>query len=95
MVAGYQAKYGEIPVEESLRLLRVETLNEEDATVTIRGQGLHEFTQAVQDALLAAEIDEGLCTLFVRRTSASLLIQDDLDPSTKRDLQRLVESSGA
>ena len=31
---------------------------------------------------------EGLCTLFVRHTSASLLIQENADPSAKHDLER-------
>ena len=33
-------------------------------------------------------MDEGLCTLFVRHTSASLVIQENADPSAKRDLER-------
>ena len=37
MVAGYQAKFGVIPVEESLRLLRVEKLDEEDARMLASG----------------------------------------------------------
>ncbi len=37
MVAHYQTKFGEIPVEESLRLLRVETLNDGDATLLSSG----------------------------------------------------------
>jgi secondary thiamine-phosphate synthase enzyme len=57
-------------------------------TVTTRGQGLHEFTQAVQDAVRAARIDDGLCTLFVRHTSASLMVQENADPSARRDLER-------
>ncbi len=36
----------------------------------------------------AAGIEEGLCTLFVRHTSASLLVQENADPSAKRDLER-------
>ncbi|MDY6992774.1 MAG: secondary thiamine-phosphate synthase enzyme YjbQ [Pseudomonadota bacterium] len=32
-------------------------------------------------------MQEGLCTLFVRHTSASLLIQENADPSAKRDLE--------
>lgn len=56
--------------------------------VKTRGQGLHEFTDAVQDAVRAAGIDEGLCTVFVRHTSASLLIQENADPSARRDLER-------
>ena len=37
MVAGYQARFGEIPVEESLRLLRVEALSDEDARMLASG----------------------------------------------------------
>jgi secondary thiamine-phosphate synthase enzyme len=48
---------------------------------------LHEFTDAVAAAVRAAGIDEGLCTLFVRHTSASLLIQENADPSARRDLE--------
>ena len=33
-------------------------------------------------------IDEGLCTIFVRHTSASLVIQENADPTAKRDLER-------
>ncbi|MEA3291598.1 MAG: secondary thiamine-phosphate synthase enzyme YjbQ [Pseudomonadota bacterium] len=49
------------------------------------GQGLYEITGQVQQALGDAE--EGLCTLFVRHTSASLTIQENADPSARRDLE--------
>lgn len=49
---------------------------------------MYEFTRAVQEAVRAAGIEEGLCTLFVRHTSASLLVQENADPSAKRDLER-------
>ena len=52
------------------------------------GQGLQEITGKVVAALEGAGIDEGLCTLFVRHTSASLVIQENADPSAKRDLER-------
>jgi secondary thiamine-phosphate synthase enzyme len=52
------------------------------------GQGLHEITAQVQEQVRAARIDEGLCTLFVRHTSASLVVQENADPSAKRDLER-------
>lgn len=57
-------------------------------TVNTSEQGLHEFTDDVQAAVRAAGIEEGLCTLFVRHTSASLLIQENADPSAKHDLER-------
>jgi secondary thiamine-phosphate synthase enzyme len=57
-------------------------------SVDTPGQGLHEITPQVAALVSAAELDQGLCTLFVRHTSASLLIQENADPSAKRDLER-------
>jgi secondary thiamine-phosphate synthase enzyme len=59
-------------------------------TVETRGQGLYDITSTVQDEVRKARIGEGLCTLFVRHTSASLVIQENADPSAKRDLERWI-----
>jgi secondary thiamine-phosphate synthase enzyme len=59
-------------------------------TVETQGQGLHEITALVRDAVRGAKIAEGLCTLFVQHTSASLVIQENADPSAKRDLERWI-----
>lgn len=56
--------------------------------VKVRGQGLHEFTDQVQAAVRESGVKEGLCTLFIQHTSASLLVQENADPSAKRDLER-------
>jgi len=56
-------------------------------TINTRGQGLHEFTPAVAAAVKSAGLDQGLCTLFIRHTSASLLIQENADPSARHDLE--------
>lgn len=56
-------------------------------SVQTRGEGLYEITRQVESFI---EIDEGLCTLFVRHTSASLVIQENADPSAKRDLERWI-----
>ena len=40
------------------------------------------------DLVRAAGIDEGLCTLFLRHTSASLTIQENADPAAVHDLER-------
>jgi secondary thiamine-phosphate synthase enzyme len=58
--------------------------------VETRGQGLYEITAAVQTEVRSAKLEEGLCTLFVRHTSASLVIQENADPSAKRDLERWI-----
>jgi secondary thiamine-phosphate synthase enzyme len=56
-------------------------------TVRTRGQGLHEVTSEVQAAVREAGQDEGLCTILVQHTSASLVIQENADPSARRDLE--------
>jgi len=57
-------------------------------TIKTSSQGLHEFTAQVERVVRESGAHEGLCTLFVRHTSASLLIQENADPSAKRDLDR-------
>jgi secondary thiamine-phosphate synthase enzyme len=58
-------------------------------TIEIRtsGQGLFEFTAEVAAHVRAAGLREGLCTLFVQHTSASLLIQENADPDVRADLE--------
>ncbi|SFQ12417.1 secondary thiamine-phosphate synthase enzyme [Roseivivax halotolerans] len=59
-------------------------------TIATRGQGLYEFTDEVASWVTG----DGLLTLFIRHTSASLLIQENADPEVRHDLlaymQRLV-----
>lgn len=50
-------------------------------------QGLHNFTSQVRQCVTESDTQEGLCTLFVRHTSASLIIQENADPSARRDLE--------
>ena len=52
-----------------------------------RGQGLYEITDQVQGAVRDSALKEGLCTVFVQHTSASLIIQENADPSARRDLE--------
>ena len=51
------------------------------------GAGLHEITDRVAAAVAAAGVRDGLCTLFLKHTSASLTIQENADPSARRDLE--------
>ena len=53
-----------------------------------RGRGLLEITGPVVDWVDAARLDNGLLTVFVRHTSASLLIQENADPDVRGDLDR-------
>ena len=58
----------------------------ESVTVSSR-RGLTEITASVRAAVRAAGVAEGLCTVFVRHTSASLVIQENADPAVRRDLE--------
>ena len=55
--------------------------------IRTRGKGLHEITDTVQDVVHASGLDAGLCTLIIQHTSASLTIQENADPSARRDLE--------
>lgn len=63
----------------------------EEIQVRVAGAGLHEITDEVAAVVRRAAIAEGLCTVFVRHTSASLTIQENADPSARRDLERWLE----
>jgi secondary thiamine-phosphate synthase enzyme len=50
-------------------------------------RGLTEVTRDVQDAVAASGVRDGLCTVFIRHTSASLVIQENADPAVRDDLE--------
>ncbi len=56
-------------------------------SVRTRGQGLHEITGDIQTIVREVGVTEGLCTVLVQHTSASLTIQENADPSARRDLE--------
>ncbi len=51
------------------------------------GKSLCKITSKVQAMVAESGIETGLCTLFVRHTSASLLIQENADPDVLKDLE--------
>lgn len=55
--------------------------------VATAGQGLHEITAAVAKWVAKQGLSNGLLTLFLRHTSASLLIQENAAPEVRSDLE--------
>jgi secondary thiamine-phosphate synthase enzyme len=55
--------------------------------IATTGQGLYEITSPVVEWLALQRVRAGLLTLFLRHTSASLLIQENAAPAVKSDLQ--------
>ncbi|WP_363347351.1 secondary thiamine-phosphate synthase enzyme YjbQ [Methylocystis echinoides] len=64
-------------MRQTTRIIRVET----------GGRGFYDVTATLADFLRGARMGEGLLTVFCRHTSASLLIQENADPSVLRDLE--------
>lgn len=54
------------------------------------GPGAHDFTAEVVDWVGRTGIREGLLTLYVRHTSASLMVQENYDPEVMHDMERFL-----
>jgi secondary thiamine-phosphate synthase enzyme len=63
------------------------------------GQGLYEFTSTIDQWVRRQEMQTGLLTVFCRHTSASLLIQENADPTVRLDIKayfnRLAPENGS
>ena len=55
--------------------------------VDTRGRGTYDFTRDVQDAVRASGVRTGLCHLFIRHTSASMMLCENADPAVRQDLE--------
>lgn len=55
------------------------------------GQSLYKITTKVADVVVESGIQLGLCNLFLRHTSASLIIQENADPDVLQDLSNFLD----
>ncbi len=58
--------------------------------VTTNAKSLVRFTRQVEDVVAQSGVKTGLCTLFLRHTSASLIIQENADPDVLVDLENFL-----
>lgn len=58
-----------------------------EISISTRGRGLYDFTDDVAAWISRNNLNDGLLTLHLRHTSASLLIQENADPDVRRDLE--------
>ena len=63
----------------------------ETLSIQTQGPGLVNFTRQVSSLVNQAGVSEGLCTVFVKHTSASLIIQENADPSVQDDLENFMK----
>jgi secondary thiamine-phosphate synthase enzyme len=62
----------------------------DDLRVATR-RGLNDVTEAVSERIRASGLRDGLCTVFIRHNSASLVIQENADPAARLDLEAFLD----
>ncbi|MBL8471616.1 MAG: secondary thiamine-phosphate synthase enzyme YjbQ [Rhodocyclaceae bacterium] len=62
--------------------------NQTTLSIATRGRALYDITSQLADWVAESGIACGLLTLFLRHTSASLLVQENADPTVRADLER-------
>lgn len=60
---------------------------QEQFSVSTRGRGTYDITDSVRRIVANADIDTGLCHIFVHHTSASLILCENADPTVRQDLE--------
>ena len=58
-----------------------------EISIAVDGQGLYDITARVAEVVASSGLREALATVFIRHTSASLVIQENADPAVRRDLE--------
>jgi secondary thiamine-phosphate synthase enzyme len=67
------------------------TFHAHELTVATRGKGLYPFTREVAKWISSTGASDGLLTVFIQHTSASLVIQENADPDVVLDLAEYFE----
>jgi secondary thiamine-phosphate synthase enzyme len=66
-------------------------VTQQTITIETNGRGFTLLTQRVAAVVQSAGALTGLCNVFIRHTSASLLISENADPAVRRDLERFMQ----
>ena len=67
------------------------SVHREIITLRAPGRGLHEITAGVTQIVRRSAVEDGLCNVFVQHTSASLTINENADPTARRDLEAFLD----
>ena len=62
-------------------------ISQSEIHIQTRGRGTYDFTGDVQAAVRDSGVQTGLCHLFIRHTSASMILCENADPGVRRDLE--------
>jgi secondary thiamine-phosphate synthase enzyme len=62
-------------------------IKQQELTVSSRGRGTCDITDRIQEAVATSGIRTGICHVFIRHTSASLILCENADPAVRQDLE--------
>jgi secondary thiamine-phosphate synthase enzyme len=66
-------------------------IHQAETVVRTRGRGTTDITGEIQDAVRDSGIETGLCHVFIRHTSASLMLCENADPDVRHDLETFMQ----
>ena len=68
------------------------TITQQSLSVNTSPRKTHDITSEVQNLAMESGIETGLCHLFIKHTSASLILCENADPDVKIDLETFMQS---
>ena len=66
-------------------------ISQTEIDVLTSGRGTYDISRQIQDFVGSAGITTGLCHVFIKHTSASLMLCENADPAVMRDLETFME----
>ncbi|MGD8483468.1 MAG: secondary thiamine-phosphate synthase enzyme YjbQ [Thioalkalispiraceae bacterium] len=63
---------------------------QKEIDIMTEGRGTYDITRKIQQTVAQAGITTGLCHIFIRHTSASLILCENADPEVRDDLERFM-----
>ena len=60
-------------------------------SITTNGKGMYEITEKIREIVRQSQVINGLATIFIQHTSASLIIFENADPSARADLEKFFD----
>ena len=70
---------------------QADVISQTEIRIDAKGRGVYDLTQRVQDVVAAAQISIGICNIFIRHTSASLILCENADPAVMVDLETFMQ----
>ena len=66
-------------------------ISQTEINVSTSGRGTYDISRQIQDFVGSASVTTGLCHVFIKHTSASLMLCENADPAVLRDLETFME----